>query len=221
MRNRLKRVLIIILIILIIAIGAMEVKNYIKPESKSQTLMKKNINIGPYKINENQTEYMKQLAEELKTAYDTNPDSDALLYALTKYFVADYYTLRNKFVMADVGGMGLVYPVISKTFKQNAIDSYYMDITEYRNEYGVDNLPEVASIKVSKPEKINMAAIRLNDELKEKAKDFRDIVVDWTYVDNDVVNPVQLKLVNKSVIRLVKDVDGTWWIYEILADDGK
>lgn len=217
MGKRLTGILVTILVVLIIAIGAIEAKDYFMPSNNDKPEVKKEIEIGPYKVSAYQTDYLKTVGDKLKTAYDAKPNSTATIDELATYFVADYFTLRNKFVMDEVGGMGLVYSGIKKTFKENAIDSYYMDLTEYRNEYGADNLPEVNSVKVLKRENVSKRNVDLNAASKKNLVSFKDVSISWSYLPNDVVNPKALKIVDRGVLRLALDKNGTWWIYEFLG----
>lgn len=217
MRKKLTGVLITVLVILVVAIGAIEAKEYFMPGNNDKPAVKHDIEIGPYKVSAYQTEYLKTVGDKLKTDYETKPNSIKTIDALSSYFIADYFTLRNKFVMDEVGGMGLVYSGIRTTFKNNAIDSYYMDLTEYRNEYGADNLPEVSSVKVVNRKNVNKNSVTLNANGKSNLVAFKDMDLTWTYVDNDVVNPKALKIVNKGTLRLALDKNGTWWVYELLG----
>lgn len=216
MNRKLRISLIIILAILIVILGAIEIKKLVDVKPSNQTKVEATKKIGPYTVEVAQTSILQGYEDELKSAVNEGKNTP-IMKALTKYFIADYFTLRYKNNMYEVGGQGVVYPKTVKRFKTNAIDSYYLDVAEYNDDYGSENLPLVDAVSVNKPVKVDKATVDFDKGIAKDIKTVYDVKAKWQYEANDVVNAVKLGIVNEAIIRFVVDNENQVWVYEILG----
>ena len=90
------------------------------------------IDVYGYQLTENNTDYYKDLFNELKELLSNEDYSDKEYAELVaKMFVADFYDLNSKLNKNDVGGYQFVYEGYQETFKKFASDVngvyYYVD----------------------------------------------------------------------------------------------
>lgn len=173
--------------------------------------------IGEYTLLDGRTKYLGSARTELENAVKGNEDQ-ALVKAVTNYFVADYFTLKNKRTFNDVGGLGLVLPVVRGQFKTNAIDTYYVDLSSFINAYKAENLPEVTNVKIDSQQKLDKVPdLSKYKDYKDKTKatsvqSAYDVSTSFEYQDSNVLDTSNL--VSKATIRLVK-VNDVWYVLEI------
>ena len=110
------------------------------------------IDVYGYQLTENNTDYYKDLFNELKELLSNEDYSDKEYAELVaKMFVADFYDLNSKLNKNDVGGYQFVYEGYQETFKKFASDVngvyYYVE----NNIYGdrKQELPVVKEVKVT------------------------------------------------------------------------
>lgn len=214
MKKRTK-ILIGILTVCVIALIILDLRSTLGWDQR-QALKAPTFKIGEYTLVEGRTKYLESakttLAEALK-----NDDEQAKVKELASYFVADYFTLKNKSTFNDVGGLGLVLPAVRSQFKTNAIDSYYVDLSSFIKAYKAQNLPEVTGVKVEQVQQLDK-----NPDLS-KYKDAQgkavvvekayDVSTSFNYKDNNVLDISNL--VNKAVVRLVQ-VNNIWYVLELM-----
>ena len=186
-----------------------------------------------YILRDNATELQEEYFTELKNAIEnpTEEITDEVIAGLVgKNYVADFYTWTNKQGQYDVGGMYYVCSEKNETVKykeniyQKARDGFYKYINEYIEEYGSENLLEVASVEVTSAKKLDdkytlyefIESIKTGDEAWEVIYDYVDhdayaVSLRWTYNENTKLN---LSDYAKSINLIVIENDGRYEIVE-------
>ena len=148
-----KGIIILLVIVLILGIGiiVLKKKNKKKPAIVvPQVEVIDSIDTFDYKLNDNETEYYKELFNSLKDLL-SNDDYDEEEYAslVGKLFLCDFYDLNSKVMKSDVGGTQFVYSSYRENFEKGAIDTVYKAVES--NVYGDRNqvLPIVTGVEVS------------------------------------------------------------------------
>ena len=173
MRKRYKIGLTIISVLLIIVIGIGVLKLFLanKEENKGEpnvTSIVSNINDYGYTLDDRDTNYMKEVFEELKTVLNSSEiDYNEYAKLLAKLFVIDFYTLDNKINKYDVGGLEYILSSSIDTFRQKAIDTIYRDILDNTYRDRVQDLPEIINVEI---ENIEDTVFNLNEEEVEAIK---------------------------------------------------
>lgn len=130
------------------------VKAMMTPEDEIENSPKFNIADYGYQLRANATDlqynYFQELIEELQKE---EVDDVAVAASVAKNFVADFYTWSNKGGMYDVGGMCYVYSAGLANIYMYAKDSFYHYLNYYIDEYGSENLPEVANVEIVEAQK--------------------------------------------------------------------
>ncbi len=184
-----------------------------------------------YVLRDNATELQEEYFTELKAAVESDTQDPVTIAGLVgKNYVADFYTWTNKQGQYDVGGMYYVCSEKNETVKykeniyQKARDGFYKYINEYIEEYGSENLLEVASVEVTSAKKLDdkytlyefIESIKTGDEAWEVIYDYVDhdayaVSLRWTYNENTKLN---LSDYAKSINLIVIENDGRYEIVE-------
>lgn len=184
-----------------------------------------------YVLRDNATELQEEYFSELKAAVESETQDPVTIAGLVgKNYVADFYTWTNKQGQYDVGGMYYVCSEKNETVKykeniyQKARDGFYKYINEYIEEYGSENLLEVASVEVTSCKKLDdkytlyefIESIQTGDEAWEVIYDYVDhdayaVSLRWTYNENTKLN---LSDYAKSINLIVIENDGRYEIVE-------
>ena len=184
-----------------------------------------------YVLRDNATELQEEYFTELKAAIESDTQDPVTIAGLVgKNYVADFYTWTNKQGQYDVGGMYYVCSEKNETVKykeniyQKARDGFYKYINEYIEEYGSENLLEVASVEVTSAKKLDdkytlyefIESIKTGDEAWEVIYDYVDhdayaVSLRWTYNENTKLN---LSDYAKSINLIVIENDGRYEIVE-------
>lgn len=160
-----------------------------------------------YVLRDNATDIQKEYFAELKNAIEVDgADEETVAGLIGKNFVADFYTWSNKQGQFDVGGLYYVtegdYASDRTSIKENvflkARDSFYKFISNYINEYGVENLLQVESVTVTSSNKaankylMSEHVSNLQDEngdwydyREDQAYDAYNVSLNWTYAPNE------------------------------------
>ncbi|MDF9866607.1 site-specific recombinase XerD [Bacilli bacterium PM5-3] len=214
LKKKSTKVLLAILTILIVILGVFEVKSYLDSKNSRKVEKVTTKQIGPYIVNANQSEYQKEVEQALITALAGGQGKD-IVPEVSKYFISDYFTLKDKSNYNNVGGMGFVLPDVQAKFKTNAVSSYYRDLATFKETYGKDNLPQVKSVEVDKPKKVSKKKVELDKDSKTVIKFVFDVNVTWEYEENEKL--ADMKVVNKAKLRFVSTEDSNWYVYEIVG----
>lgn len=102
---------------------------------------------GVYFAPENPTEYIAKTYEDLTASLSKDEPTQA--QAAAAYFLADFFTLKNKEEESDVGGMDLIPSASADAFLEYAKYYYYHVLPVIRTRDGEAALPEVTDVKLS------------------------------------------------------------------------
>ena len=206
------KILLGILTVLVLVLAGFEFKSVVESNEKNNSSVPVTKMIGPYKVNTNQTDFQKKVGQELEEALKTK-QGVPITRAVSKYFVSDFFTLRNRTDKNDVGGMGFVLLDAQAQFKANAIASYYRDLVNFKDSYGAENLPLVTDVSVGAAKRVANSEVSVNESSTLKIESVYDIPVSWQYEKNDVL--AKIDIVDKAVLRFVRASDNNWYIYQI------
>lgn len=211
MNKKLVKRLFILLTIMMIALAGLEVKNLLDTTKKTEEVTEYR-EVGPYKLSAEQSELEKEIETELLAALDSK-DEDKILQNVSRYFVADYFSLYDKTSTNVIGGLGLVFTNNKKEFKTNAINSYYGDVPLYREVYGAKNLPKVSEIKASKVSNYDLNLLDVNKKDDSKASKAYSIDLSWSYAENEELDTTNI--VNKAEMILVKSSNDNYYVFAL------
>lgn len=97
----------------------------------------------PYVVRFNATPLQTQLFKDLEKAYDEKDDKK-IAGLIAQNFVADFYTLSNKTLKNDIGGVQFWKEDVRINFRNKAINSFYYNFETYIHDFGKTDLPEVS-----------------------------------------------------------------------------
>ena len=148
-----KGIIILIVIVLVLGIGIIVLKKKNKKQPAvvvPQVEVIDSIDTFDYKLNDNETEYYKDLFNSLKDLLSNdNYDEEEYASLVGKLFLCDFYDLNSKVMKSDVGGTQFVYSSYRENFEKGSIDTVYKAVES--NVYGDRNqvLPIVTGVEVS------------------------------------------------------------------------
>ncbi|MDR3215738.1 MAG: hypothetical protein LBT75_05665 [Bacilli bacterium] len=209
LKNKKTRVLFIILTIMVCFLAIIEVKNMIDLKNKKTSVVLVNKKIGIYDVSPNQSNYEKELEPLLLKAL-SNKDDTTITNEVSKYFISEYFSLKDKNNYNQVGGLGFILEANRNNFKTNAVDSYYRDYAQFKKVYEQAQLPLITNVEIIKRTDKKRSVISNNTNLNKVV----DIDVKWSYEDNNINN-----IVSSIIVRLVKDKDNNWYIYELISNN--
>lgn len=209
-KNLVKK-LFIVLTLLIIVLAALEARSFITSTSNTK-IVSDTKEIGPYKVSINQNDLEKEIEKDLKEALESKNSND-ILKGVSRYFVADYFSLNDKESINDIGGIGFVLKNNRSEFKTNAINSYYGDLPAFQEVYGAENLPEVSEVTSKKPQKHSLKSLNIKKNKNFKPVSAHSVNVSWKYQENEVLETKNI--VNSAKIIFVKADDGNYYIFAL------
>ena len=142
----------IILVALLITLGIMAKNIFTKEETVEEAKVVDEIKDFDYKLTDHNTDYFKELFEELKKVLNED-EVDESKYAtlVAELFVTDFYDLNSKLSKNDVGGTQFILPKYKDTMikKATSYDGIYYYVKS--NLYGkrVQELPVVKKVEVN------------------------------------------------------------------------
>ena len=175
-----------------------------------------------YILRDKPTDLQKEYFAQLKEAIEAEEPADDVTIAglVAKNYVADFYTWTNKVSQYDVGGLYYVYQPQRKAVYTEARDGFYKYLSNYINDYGVENLIEVESVEVKSVTKQNFTYTVVDTitdkettETEEVTREYKDLYLvrcTWTYKEGSTISTSQM---DKAMYFLVTKRDG---IFEIL-----
>jgi hypothetical protein len=190
-------------------LAIIEVKNMIDLKNKKTSVVLVNKKIGIYDVSPNQSNYEKELEPLLLKAL-SNKDDTTITNEVSKYFISEYFSLKDKNNYNQVGGLGFILEANRNNFKTNAVDSYYRDYAQFKKVYEQAQLPLITNVEIIKRTDKKRSVISNNTNLNKVV----DIDVKWSYEDNNINN-----IVSSIIVRLVKDKDNNWYIYELISNN--
>lgn len=137
-----------------------------------------------YSLTDSDSEYVVELFHELEGVLlnvDNNDyNEEDYVTLIAKIFIADFFTLDNKFSNVDIGGIDYVDPLIKENFSLKVSDTLYKYIELDWGGASDQVLPVVKDVEVLS---INTEYISYNDDLYYD--DYGYIVeISWTYVED-------------------------------------
>ena len=155
------------------------------------------------------TDLQKDLFKELNKAVESG-ESAEIAKSVVENFVADFYTWTNKAGQNDVGGMYYVYSPNKNNIYNQARNQFYKYVSTYINEYGQDNILEVASVEAE-----------VSDEAREytigdMTYESYYVTCNWTYVDHKHFN--EKDYYTKEYFEVIKNADGRFEIVQAYGD---
>ena len=205
LKKRTRRTLILLLIIILAVAGYFIYDKYFTTEVK-QVVTIDNIPAYGYKLKDNKPEKYKKMFRELKDILGEKPvDKEKYAKKITEMFIFDFYSLEDKTLKTDVGGVDFIHPDILSNYLKNAENTYYKNVEN--NLYGKrkQNLPTVNKITINK---VEQAEYKYNKEVDSEAY---KINVSWTYNSSDYddyQNEADLVIVHKDKkLYIVESID--------------
>ncbi|MDL2212263.1 hypothetical protein LJB88_05235, partial [Erysipelotrichaceae bacterium OttesenSCG-928-M19] len=200
LKKRSTKLLLAILTILVVILAGFEVKSLLEASNSKEEVKITTKRIGPYIVSTNQTAYQQKVETQLQSALDSG-DAVQIVSEASKFFISDYFTLKDKTNKNNVGGMGFIFIDNQAQFKVNAIASYYRDLTTYQDAYGKANMPIVTNVTTGTPKKVSKSLVKVSDNSSLQVKSVYDIPVKWQYEENDKLK--EMNLINKASLRFV------------------
>ncbi len=179
LKKRTRRTLILLLIIILAVAGYFIYDKYFTTEVK-QVVTIDNIPAYGYKLKDNKPEKYKKMFRELKDILGEKPvDKEKYAKKITEMFIFDFYSLEDKTLKTDVGGVDFIHPDILSNYLKNAENTYYKNVES--NLYGKrkQDLPTVNKITINK---VEQAEYKYNNEVDSEAY---KVNVKWTYNSSD------------------------------------
>ena len=149
MRNRFKILLYIIVVLIILATLVLISLNFASNNTKVEHKTIEKIENYNYVLKDRDTDYMKELFNNLKTTLQTEEvNMEEYASDLTKIFVADLFTLKNKDNKYDVGGLLYIYPDVKENYRLNVEDTLYKYLIDINSKERQKDLPNVTNVEV-------------------------------------------------------------------------
>lgn len=205
LKKRTRRTLIFLLIIILAVAGYFIYNKYFTTEVKKVVTID-SIPAYGYKLKDNKPEKYKKMFKQLKEILDEKPvDKEKYAKKITEMFIFDFYSLKDKSLKTDVGGVDFIHPDILTNYLENAENTYYKYVES--NLYGKrkQDLPTVDKVTINKIEKTEY---KYNNEVDSEAY---KVNVKWTYTSSkydDYQDEADLIIVHKDKkLYIVESID--------------
>ena len=147
--KKIKKMSILIIVVLILIVGTIiTVKIFTDKQTPKETV-KVIDTVKDYTLDENETNYYKDLFTELKEVLSSETiDEEKYAKIVSQLFLSDFFTLKNKVNKNDIGGTQFVYKNFQSDFNSLARETIYHNLEN--NTYGdrKQELPIVYSVDV-------------------------------------------------------------------------
>lgn len=211
------RNLILVILPFVILIGVFSFVAYSSASSLAtggSTGFSNSIDTMDYHLRNNATdiqeEYFRELSELCSADAETK-DKAEIARSVVKNFIADFYTWTNKAGSYDVGGLYYVHSPSKVSIMTNARDGFYKYVTNYIEEYGSENLLEVASVdEITGGESVG------EYEYNGVTYDAYYFHATWTYVDHDGFD--ESKYATSENFLVIENEDGRFEIVQAYGD---
>ncbi len=174
--------LIIVFILLVSCICLIVFKDQILPKEKTkkeQVKIVDSIKDYDYKLSENATEVYKKEFKNLKKILEEDSiDFTKYANSLSKLFIMDLYTLKNKTNKYDVTSVQFIYPDKVDNYILNVEDTLYKYIEDNYDGKRTQVLPEVKSVTINN---IEQTSYTLEKEKFEAYK----VTLNWEYTQEE------------------------------------
>lgn len=165
-----------------------------------------------YTLRSDATDLQKECFKELSKAVEDGSDKGEIARLVAKNYVADFYTWTNKNGSYDVGGLCYITGSLKANVFNNARNTFYKYVSYYIDEFGKDNLLEVADISVEGGDTSGTY------ELDGKTYDSYFITVRWSYKDLTKLSAYRTYWITKIYINVIEK-DGRFEIVEAYGDE--
>lgn len=155
------------------------------------------------------TSLQKDLFKELDKAVKAGEDAE-IAKLVAENFVADFYTWTNKAGQFDVGGMYYVYSPNKTNIYNQARNQFYKYVSTYIDEYGQDNILEVASIEAEIGEE------PFDYSIDGNTYEAYGVTCNWTYVNNKGFTEREYR--TKEYFTVIKNETGRFEIVQAYGD---
>lgn len=205
LKKRTRRTLILLLIIILAVAGYFIYDKYFTTEVKKVVTID-SIPAYGYKLKDNKPEKYKKMFKQLKEILDEKPvDKEKYAKKITEMFIFDFYSLKDKSLKTDVGGVDFVHPDILTNFLENAENTYYKYVESDLYGKRKQDLPTVDEVTINKIEKTEY---KYNNEVDSEAY---KVNVKWTYTSSkydDYQDEADLVIVHKDKkLYIVESID--------------
>ncbi len=192
---------LIICCFIVLLFCLVDIYRSLKSGNISQVKVLETIENYDYKLDENDSAYVKSLFKDLKKVLEEEQvDEQSYASLMSQIFVADFYSLKQAINKNDVGGTQFVYEPYQNDFIASAKSTIYAYVEN--NIYGTRNqaLPLVSNVEVTD--------IQSTEYESDMVSDQKAYLVDLyvTYEETlDYPNHVSLTLVhNDDKLQIVK-----------------
>lgn len=192
---------LIICCFIVLLFCLVDIYRSLKSGNISQVKVLETIENFDYKLDENDSAYVKSLFKDLKKVLEEEQvDEQSYASLMSQIFVADFYSLKQAINKNDVGGTQFVYEPYQNDFIASAKSTIYAYVEN--NIYGTRNqaLPLVSNVEVTD--------IQSTEYESDMVSDQKAYLVDLyvTYEETlDYPNHVSLTLVhNDDKLQIVK-----------------
>lgn len=142
------KILLFVVIILVLVFVGYKLTN--KKTEDKKVKVEDSLEEYGYVLNENETQYYKDLFKELKKVLNSdNVDEEKYATLVGQLFLADFYNLDNKITKNDIGGVQFVYTPYQSDFSKFAVESIYHYVENSLYEKRDQELPIVTSVDIT------------------------------------------------------------------------
>lgn len=182
LKKKVKIILILFIIVILAIFGYLLYQNISNSKDTKEQKVVSEIKDYGYKLKDTKSKTYKEMFAELKKILDSkNVNEEEYLKQISKMFIYDFYSLKDKAAKTDVGGTDFVYGEVLDNFLLNAQDTYYKYVESNIYNNRKQSLPVVdsSSIKISN---IKEEEYAYGDKTDEKAY---TVKVTWNYTSKE------------------------------------
>lgn len=181
LKKKAKIILTILLIIVVLIAGFIIYKQVSKTTETKEVKILSEIKDYGYKLKETKPKVYKDMFYELKDILEAKKvDEEAYLKQISKMYIYDFYSLKDKAAKTDVGGVDFVYSEVLSNYLLNAEDTYYKYVESNIYNDRKQDLPVVDSESI-KIEDVKQEAYAYGEKTDESAY---TVQVSWKYTDD-------------------------------------
>ena len=126
LKKKVKIILILFIIVILAIFGYLLYQNISNSKGTKEQKVVSEIKDYGYKLKDTKSKTYKEMFAELKKILDSkNVNEEEYLKQISKMFIYDFYSLKDKAAKTDVGGTDFVYSEVLDNFLLNAQDTYY------------------------------------------------------------------------------------------------
>ena len=180
-KRRLKKNVLFILIAIVLVAGAYSsYKLFFDTNEVKEVKVIHKIKGYGYELKDSKSAKYKKMFYELEKILKKSPvDEKEYVKKISKMFIYDFYTLKDKTAKTDVGGTDFVYKDIRSNFLENAENTFYKYVESNIYNQRKQKLPTIDKIKIKSVEKDEF---KYGDDTDEEAY---FVEVSWTYTDSE------------------------------------